>query len=347
MSSTATATATATSSGIKISPYLFLSDKIVLEKLIEDAKSADVENNPDDAAIAKLAALCDPTSDDFEVTVFTSWDLRDLVKSLPPSVNRYLLQPYIRWGSTVVRRNTDVVFITHVLLYLSTIFPSAILLYRHFSWYHGVAHTVWAVLNAGPFTLMLHNHIHNNGVLAPSWWVLDKLFPYILEPLFGHTWDSYFYHHVKHHHAEGNGPDDLSSTIRYQRDELTHFLMYLGRFMFLAWIELPIYFLRKKRYGLAARSLVTELTAYSFVVAMARYSFRPSLFVFILPLVIMRIGMMLGNWGQHAFVDEDEPMSSLRSSITLIDIAVSILTPVALQLIHRVLTCALEQPPFV
>lgn len=29
---------------------------------------------------------------------------------------------------------------------------------------------------------------------------------------------------------------------------------------------------------------------------------------------------MLGNWGQHALVDEDEPDSDLRSSITVIDV---------------------------
>jgi len=35
----------------------------------------------------------------------------------------------------------------------------------------------------------------------------------------------------------------------------------------------------------------------------------------------MRIGLMIGNWGQHAFVDEVEPDSDFRSSITLIDVA--------------------------
>jgi hypothetical protein len=32
---------------------------------------------------------------------------------------------------------------------------------------------------------------------------------------------------------------------------------------------------------------------------------------------------MVGNWGQHAFVDNEEPDSDYRSSITLIDVAVS------------------------
>jgi hypothetical protein len=32
---------------------------------------------------------------------------------------------------------------------------------------------------------------------------------------------------------------------------------------------------------------------------------------------------MVGNWGQHALVDELEPDSDFRSSITLIDVPVS------------------------
>ncbi len=49
---------------------------------------------------------------------------------------------------------------------------------------------------------------------------------------------------------------------------------------------------------------------------------RPTLFVLILPFTLMRIGLMVGNWGQHAFVDADEPDSDYRSSITLIDVPV-------------------------
>jgi phosphoinositide-3-kinase regulatory subunit 4 len=75
----------------------------------------------------------------------------------------------------------------------------------------------------GPFTLMMHNHIHNNGVLAKS--MRGLITP------FRTYWNRSWVTHgipttiiVKHHHVEGNGPDDLSSTIRYQRDQLTIFL---------------------------------------------------------------------------------------------------------------------------
>lgn len=238
-------------------------------------------------------------------------------------LDRHLLQPYIFWASGIVRRPTDVVFLTHIILYLTTSVPSAIYLYRSFSWLHALCHCLMQAWFCGPFTLMLHNHIHNNGILAKKHAWFDKSFPYILEPLMGHTWDSYYYHHVKHHHVESNGPDDLSSTIRYQRDELKDFLMYVGRFLVLIWIELPLYFLRTGKRTLAAKCFVSELTSYLTIFLLARYSFRPTLFVFLIPLLLMRIAMMVGNWGQHAFVDEVEPDSDFRSSITLIDVPVS------------------------
>lgn len=49
---------------------------------------------------------------------------------------------------------------------------------------------------------------------------------------------------------------------------------------------------------------------------------KASTFVFLFPLLFMRLAMMFSNWGQHALVDEVDPDHDLRSSITLIDIPV-------------------------
>lgn len=40
-----------------------------------------------------------------------------------------------------------------------------------------------------------------------------------------------------------------------------------------------------------------------------------------LPVALLRVALMVGNWGQHAFVDGDEPDSDYRSSVTLVDAA--------------------------
>lgn len=276
--------------------------------------------------LATLKAWNDPEKDAFEPTVFVSADLSTL--KLGPVLDKYVLQPYVRWGRKVARKQTDVVMVTHLILYFTTSVPSALYLFWNFSYLHGFLHFAMQGYYVGTYTLMMHQHIHMRGILAPRFWLIDRLFPYITDPLMGHTWNTYFYHHVKHHHVEGNGPDDLSSTLRYQRDSLPDFLCYLGRFYFLVWLELPLYFLAKRRLAIAAKTAFWELSSYATYVALAKMvSWRATLFVFVLPLLVLRVGLMVGNWGQHAFVDPDEPDSDFRSSITLIDVAVSFFFP--------------------
>lgn len=279
--------------------------------------------DPDGQVLATLKAWNDPEKDAFEPTVFVSVDLASL--KLHPLVDKYLLQPYIRWGSRVARKPTDVVMITHLILYFMTSVPSALYLFWNFSYLHGFLHFAMQGYYVGTYTLMMHQHIHMRGILAPEYWLFDRLFPYVTDPLMGHTWNTYFYHHVKHHHVEGNGPDDLSSTLRYQRDSPRDFLCYLGRFYFLIWLELPLYFLANRRMTMAFKAAFWELSSYATYYSLARMvSWRATLFVFILPLLVLRVGLMVGNWGQHAFVDPDEPDSDYRSSITLIDVPVSV-----------------------
>lgn len=308
-----------------IAPDLTQADDLVLRNLIRDVDVKSIpEGNPHSLLGDNEDGHDDETTEqgllklNKEPTVFTAWDLKDLQADLRKS----LIGPYVRWAQGIVRNPTDVVFLTHILLYLSTSLTSAIFLYYRFSWPHGVLHSAMQLWYCGSFTLMLHNHIHNNGILAKQYAWLDSLWPYVLEVLMGHTWHSYYYHHVKHHHVENNGPEDLSSTVRYQRDELLDFLIYVGRFIFFIWIELPLYFFRKNRAIYGAKVAFWELSNYLFIILMAKYNFRATLFVLIIPLIQMRLGLMIGNWGQHALIDKVEPMSDLRSSITLIDVPV-------------------------
>ena len=211
-----------------IHPYLTQPDLLVLDNLFHDVhngirgKDIPAEEKPapeiieamaddssvtyshDAESIAQLKALNNPDDAAFQPTVFTTWDEKDI----PDPVNRYLVRPYARIAMRIVRHPTDVVFLTHLLLYLTVNLGSAIYLFNHFTYLHGVGHAVYTLWCAGSFTLMMHNHIHNNGVLGKQWRWLDMTFPYVLEPLMGHTWDSYYYHHVKHHHVEGNGTSD-------------------------------------------------------------------------------------------------------------------------------------------
>ena len=276
----------------------------------------------DQYTLEALQSLNNPSDPNFEPTVFVSWDLRHI--KVNPAIDEFILQPYIKWARKVVRVDTDVVMLTHLILYFTTSVPSAIMLYYHFSWIHGILHWLMQSYYVGTYTLMMHQHIHMRGILSKRYAWIDLSFPYITDPLMGHTWNSYFYHHVKHHHVEGNGPDDLSSTVRYQRDSIPDFLYYVARFFFFVWLDLPLYFIRKGKKRTAAKVTFFELGNYAAIYLLAKYAnTRATVFVFILPLLLTRVGLMVGNWGQHALVDEVDPNSDFRSSITLIDVSVS------------------------
>ncbi|KAF1842266.1 uncharacterized protein K460DRAFT_345951 [Cucurbitaria berberidis CBS 394.84] len=269
-------------------------------------------------AIAYLKNSNNPKSDAFEPTIFSSVDEPDIKNAL---LRQWIIDPYIRWARTVVRVETDVVMVTHLLLYSCTTLPSALYLFKNFHWWHAILHGVMQGWYMGAYTLLRHQHIHMRGVLSKKYAIIDQLFPYVLDPLMGHTWNSYYYHHVKHHHVEGNGPDDLSSTVRYQRDDVWDFMRYVGRFYFLIWFDLPRYFLRTRKPVLAFKAGGWELSSYAFLYIMFAYVNAPAaVFVLFVPLALMRLALMTGNWGQHALVDEMEPDSDFRSSITLIDV---------------------------
>lgn len=132
-------------------------DRIVLESLIEGVKTAsrtsdplhdgrgDQDSSSDASAIGQLKSLNNVKDVAFEPAIFVSWDISDLRQKLHPWIDRNVLSPYIKWAGGVVRNPTDVVMLTHLILYFSTTVPSALTLFYHFSWIHGVLHSVMQV----------------------------------------------------------------------------------------------------------------------------------------------------------------------------------------------------------
>src|SRR5271163_3542415 len=114
--------------------------------------------------------------------------------------------------------------------------------------------------------------------------------------MMGQTWNSFYYHH-KHHHVEENGPEDLSSTLRYQRDSAFDLALYISRFVFLIWAELPLYYIRKGKPGFAFKFFAWEISSYAFIVLLARVNFPATMTAVVLPLIQWRVAIMANNWG--------------------------------------------------
>jgi fatty acid desaturase len=168
------------------------------------------------------------------------------------------------------------------------------------------------------FILMLHCTSHR-PLFRPAFRRLNLIIPWLLGPFFGQTPDSYFVHHLGMHHREGNGRDDASSTMKYRRDRFDHWLRYLCRFQVIGLIDLFRY-LR----GLRSRKLIVKLVRgegifWLSMIALSFVNAPATLAVFVLPVVLVRLLMMIGNWGQHAFVSPADSSNPYRNSITCIN----------------------------
>jgi hypothetical protein len=178
---------------------------------------------------------------------------------------------------------------------------------------------IWALWTLDRFILMLHCTSHRILFRREHGW-LNQLIPNLLGPFFGETPQTYFCHHMGMHHPENNLPDDLSSTMRFQRDRFGHWLRYFFRFLFLVIIELNLYFFRRGQTKMIFRALIGELSFWLVVGLLAAFvDWRATLVVFVIPLLMVRTLMMAGNWAQHAFVDAAHPEDPYRNSITCID----------------------------
>jgi len=213
----------------------------------------------------------------------------------------------------LVRDKRNRVFVSFIGFLLVLMPTSVYYLFGSFSYIHGVLHTLTIVYFMGEtFASILH--LTSHGRLFKEDW-MEYILPVVLVPLMGQTWCTYYHHHVKHHHVEANGENDLSSTKGYQRDSFVDFLQYFLRFYLLGWIELPIYFWKRGRWGFGFKVLFGELgTIAAWTLAGRSLGWRPAIFCFFLPVTILRFGMMAANWGQHAFVAAHKAKDEMKVS---------------------------------
>ena len=179
----------------------------------------------------------------------------------------------------------------------------------------------WAVLLAwvvDRFTLMLHCTSHR-PLFRPKYRALNHVIPWLLGPFFGHTPNTYFAHHIAMHHREENLAADLSETISFRRDSFFAWLGYYTRFMSIGLFELVAYLAGKKRYKVLKNVLVGEGLYWGSIAVLAYFRPAATFVVFVGPLILIRTLMMMGNWGQHAFVCAEQPENAYRSSIVCVN----------------------------
>ncbi len=174
-------------------------------------------------------------------------------------------------------------------------------------------------IHARSFILALHYSTHT-PIFNRQWKFLKHIHTSILCHFFGMPLWTYYAHHIAMHHCENNViPHDVSSTMPYQRDSKVEHLKYMLRYVFLIWIELPYHLIQQKRYKVATRCLIGIIVFFTSIYYL--FQLRPisTLFVFILPTIILSFALMEGNWKQHIFVDPDDPENSYKSTYACIN----------------------------
>jgi fatty acid desaturase len=176
---------------------------------------------------------------------------------------------------------------------------------------------VWGYL-LPPVILMLHNTMHRPFIKEPKW--LSVVHPYAMSFFLGIP-TCYREHHIGMHHAEDNMQKDLSSTLAYRRDSFLHFLVYFFRFFLMGVFEVGGYLARVRKVKMAKRLVFGELSHYALIAVVMTLDLRFGVAAFLLPFLICRFMMMVGNWGQHAFINTDLKNSGLANAITCINVA--------------------------
>jgi len=229
-----------------------------------------------------------------------------------------------RFFVSLIRDERDLPFIYLTLRITAILIPLAVVLFVPGvpGWAWWVAAIAYQYFNnvvfKGPYGLMMHCTSHRAWFKQQYGW-LNHYLPWVIGPFFGQTPETYYTHHVGMHHPENNMPEDESSTMKFQRDSLKDFGIYLGTFLFAGIYHLCAYFVRKRRKRLLYRSVRGELLFILMCVGLCFINWPATLVVFILPFFTFRIIAMTGNWAQHAFVDPSDPDNAYKNSVTCIN----------------------------
>lgn len=221
----------------------------------------------------------------------------------------------------LIKDPRDRIFVRVQLGILLSSFPLALLLFVPgvFSWYLVPVYYATILYWMPRYILMLHAVLHRPIFPRERGW-MNNIVSWVIGPLFGQTPTSVFVHHIGMHHVEDNQREDLSTTIYYQRDSFLHWLHYWARFYFVGTLHLYQYLVRTKRKKLAKSLVVGELSWLALTVLMSLVNWQATLVVLVIPLLFIRVMFMTGNWGQHAFVDVDDPTNAYKHSTCLINV---------------------------
>lgn len=229
-----------------------------------------------------------------------------------------------RFFMRFIKDERDLPFIHLIIRTSAILMPLALLLYMPFVtgwvwWVIAIAYIIAAAVCRTPFGLMIHCVTHRQ-LFKNKYKKLIYYFTWIVGPFLGLTPETYFSHHIGMHHVENNMPEDESSTMYYQRDSVKDFFKYYINFFFTGLATLINYLNIRNRKKLARRAFSGEMYFFLVCIGLSFINFPATFVVFIFTFLCSRLMMLLGNWTQHSFIDQENPDNPYKNSITCINV---------------------------
>mmetsp|Transcript_13057 Transcript_13057/g.14471 ORF Transcript_13057/g.14471 Transcript_13057/m.14471 type:complete len:404 (+) Transcript_13057:96-1307(+) len=264
-----------------------------------------------------FSTVNDPNEkNDLKTTPLTRWSAIDEREQVPDRMLSYSGFDSIL-KVPLINGEYDLIFVKCLILITALLAPLFVCCFMYdLPWYYGLLYAILEIRLKGTFISLMHCSSHT-PIFKKSWWPLNYYVP-VLGILLGQPPYTYQMHHLKMHHVENNGLNDLSSTLLYDRDSILGFLHYYFRFLFFIIFELTYYFVvTKRQLKHALTSLAGELSYYFIAYQLWQINPVMTIFTMFIPFNTSRFGMMSGNWGQHALIDRASPLSDWGSSITV------------------------------
>jgi fatty acid desaturase len=204
-----------------------------------------------------------------------------------------------------------------LVLALSAAFAAWALFHR--SWWAVLI--VYAAILAQGETIGLFMHMLSHRRLwrrpfrfldaAPTWLVS----PWIGEPPFLFATE-----HVVNHHAQDNGPRDLSCTMHYQRDSWIDLLRYIASFLAgrsgVLGLARMLHARGRRRWTL--RFLLGQSLFLALFLAMLWIDWVAAVLLVAVPYVFVQSVNRANNWTEHAFINPDCPHDPLGNAYTIV-----------------------------
>lgn len=195
----------------------------------------------------------------------------------------------------------------------------------HFNWY---AVMVYHVLNYGPYfaffsqiATLIHKEGHApRGLFKKPFRFLNTFYGYYLAIFYGHVPENYPMGHMRIHHKYNNAPEDVTSTVFYDRTQAVRFMIYLFEFMlFWTGISVAYHHYKDNRMEDCKKMLRGMFIFYGLIAVVMYFNFWFGFAYLLLPHLSAIIFLAAINYTWHAWTDPNEPKNIYKNSITIIN----------------------------